>query len=81
MFVIRPGPLARAVAELRRGLVARYRARWGEGGVAARLRGPSERIAENGDLIMLECERPADCYLDAFKSAGSGPPVGRAGHP
>lgn len=66
---------AREIVDARRRLVALYRARWSEARPAARLRGPSDRIAENGYLIVLECERPADGYLEAFQQRAIG--VGR----
>lgn len=57
----------------RRRLVAAYRAQWT--GIAGRLHGPPAGIAENGYLLVVECERPADGCLDAFKQRAIG--VGR----
>ncbi len=58
------------IVAARRRLVGRYRAAWS--GAAGRLRGPSDRIAENGYLLVVECERPADAYLDAFAQRAIG---------
>jgi UDP-2-acetamido-2-deoxy-ribo-hexuluronate aminotransferase len=58
------------IVAARRRLVAHYRAQWS--GAAGRLRGPSDRIAENGYLLVVECARPADAYLDAFEQRAIG---------
>lgn len=58
------------IVAARRRLVAHYRAQWS--GVAGRLCGPPDRIAENGYLLVVECERPADAYLDAFHQRAIG---------
>lgn len=58
------------IVAARRRLVADYRAQWS--GAAGRLRGPSARIAENGYLLVVECERPADAYLAAFERRAIG---------
>lgn len=54
------------IVAARRRLVAQYRARWAEATGAARLRGPVDRIAENGYLIVLECDHAAAGYPGAF---------------
>jgi dTDP-4-amino-4,6-dideoxygalactose transaminase len=58
---------AREIIDARRRLVAAYRARWPEAGVAGRLRGPADRIAENGYLIVVECDRPVAGYVESFR--------------
>jgi dTDP-4-amino-4,6-dideoxygalactose transaminase len=60
------------IVEGRRRLVEQYRAGWAATGAAARLRGPSDGIAENGYLLVVECDKPADQYTDAFKQRGVG---------
>jgi dTDP-4-amino-4,6-dideoxygalactose transaminase len=64
----------RIVADRRR-LAAQYRAQLADRVVAAKLHGPSPRIAENGYLLVLECDQPADAYVDGFKARAIG--VGR----
>ncbi|HEX8111344.1 MAG TPA: DegT/DnrJ/EryC1/StrS family aminotransferase [Kofleriaceae bacterium] len=54
----------------RRRLVAAYRAQWT--GIAGRLRGPASAIAENGYLLVVECERPADDCVGAFEQRAIG---------
>lgn len=61
---------AGAIVAARRQLVAAYRAQWS--GAAGRLRGPSDGIAENGYLVVVECERPADACASAFEQRGVG---------
>lgn len=61
---------AGAIVAARRRLVAGYRAQWS--GAAGRLRGPSDRVTENGYLLVVECARPADAYLDAFEQRAIG---------
>jgi UDP-2-acetamido-2-deoxy-ribo-hexuluronate aminotransferase len=58
----------RIVAERRR-LAGRYRAEL-VGEVAAVVHGPGPRIAENGYLVVLECDQPADGYVEAFRARG-----------
>jgi UDP-2-acetamido-2-deoxy-ribo-hexuluronate aminotransferase len=61
---------AGAILAARRRLVAAYRAQWTD--IAGRLRGPSSEIAENGYLLVVECERPADGCVAAFEQRAIG---------
>jgi UDP-2-acetamido-2-deoxy-ribo-hexuluronate aminotransferase len=56
----------------RRRLIGQYRAQLARGPLAARLRRPPDPIAENGYLLVLECERPAEAYVAQFAARGIG---------
>lgn len=58
------------IVQDRRRLVARYRAELVLRRLAARLHGPAQRVAENGYLLVLECDHPADAYVERFRERG-----------
>ena len=55
------------IIDARRRLVAAYRGRWSDAGIAGRLRGPSGGITDNGYLAVVECDRPAAGHVAAFR--------------
>jgi dTDP-4-amino-4,6-dideoxygalactose transaminase len=63
------------IVQHRRRLAGQYRAQLAGGSLAARLHGPAHQIAENGYLLVLECDRPADALAEQFKARAIG--VGR----
>jgi dTDP-4-amino-4,6-dideoxygalactose transaminase len=54
------------IVDDRRRLVAQYRRELAGAGLAAALRGPAARITENGYLLVLECDQPAEAYVARF---------------
>jgi dTDP-4-amino-4,6-dideoxygalactose transaminase len=60
------------IVQERRRLAGRYRAELPSGRLAAKLHGPAQRVAENGYLLVLECDHPADPYVERFRARGIG---------
>lgn len=61
-------PHAEAIVADRRRQVAQYRAQLD--GICATLHGPGARITENGYLLVLACDQPAEPYVAQFRARG-----------
>jgi dTDP-4-amino-4,6-dideoxygalactose transaminase len=67
-YLLEVMPHARRIVQDRRRLAGRYRAELPGGRFAARLHGPAHPIAENGYLLVLECDHPAEAYVERFRA-------------